>query len=97
MAYLDLARLAARTHEALGNGVAIVILSDHGMGPSDDEVTRDYTPYGFWSINGEWDWLQSRKATDFFNLFLRILREEQSSTRLLADILVAWSLAPPCL
>ena len=76
MAYLDLARVAARAREALGNDVAIVILSDHGMGPSGDGVTGDHTPYGFWSINQDWDWFQPRKATDFFNLFLRILREK---------------------
>lgn len=53
-----------------------LIVSDHGMKDSGDGVTGDHSFHGFWSINHEISWFKPEKATDFFNLVVKVFKAQ---------------------
>ena len=65
-AYLEMNNLSRKLHELVDSGDTLfLIISDHGMIPSEDGTTGKHSNYAFWSINREYEW-KPKDFTDFF-------------------------------
>jgi len=67
--YLELNSLAWELQKAIPEDTIFLIVSDHGMQPSEDGVSGEHSPRAFWSLNVEEKWA----PTDFKDFFHKIL------------------------
>ena len=63
--YLELDRLVYELKTKLSDDILFLIVSDHGMQPSDDGVTGTHSKHAFWSLNIDTNW-RPKDITDFY-------------------------------
>jgi len=64
-AYMRLDDLTRKLKRKIPPETTVLIVSDHGMEPSDDGITGDHSINAFWSLNIKTDW-KPKKITDFY-------------------------------